>query len=341
MIVSVLTDIAVGGTFLSWSLHFLNGDIEYYDHELQEFKELTKNPLTQFNAHGFRANQICFTGQSHDIFDDAIKKFQSYPTHLHVMYMHQLTDRIKSSISVNGTKFAISKLQNVADKSIILFMNPKNSLYNWSFYVREASYKFNDVSIRNTSNQEQLEDFITYFFNDSLNNWNTDFIKMPVWEQREFIALNIRPYEFPDNLLSLIDDNITGIKIDTFDFYENGINTIESIFNYLGLQINSIRFKQWIPIYLEWQKLQLPRASFAKNLSQIIDDILVGKSTDLSLYLPDLVRESVILHELLYKYNLNIKGYGVKTFTNTKQIHDLLETNTIHCLDNIYGVANK
>ena len=42
----------------------------------------------------------------------------------------------------------------------------------------------------------------------------------------------------------------------------------------------------------------------------------------------DIIQEAFIQHELIYKHNLNLKTWQLEKFTNTQQLHNLLETNT-------------
>ena len=55
--IAILTDPGIGGTFLSWSLHFLAGHNRYYHAQTDSYCDLTDNPLTGGNSHNFLPNQ--------------------------------------------------------------------------------------------------------------------------------------------------------------------------------------------------------------------------------------------------------------------------------------------
>ena len=57
MIIGIIADGNKGGTFLSWTLHYLAGHKEYFSCQDGKFIELPTNILTDVNAHGFQPNQ--------------------------------------------------------------------------------------------------------------------------------------------------------------------------------------------------------------------------------------------------------------------------------------------
>ena len=48
---------------------------------------------------------------------------------------------------------------------------------------------------------------------------------------------------------------------------------------------------------------------------------------DLEKFNLDLMQEAAIQRELIYNYSLNLKTWQLEKFTNTKQLHGLLEPN--------------
>ena len=48
---------------------------------------------------------------------------------------------------------------------------------------------------------------------------------------------------------------------------------------------------------------------------------------DLEKFNLDLMQEAAIQRELIYNYSLNLKTWQLEKFTNTKQLHNLLEPN--------------
>jgi hypothetical protein len=49
---------------------------------------------------------------------------------------------------------------------------------------------------------------------------------------------------------------------------------------------------------------------------------------DLTRFNLDLMQEACIQHHLIYNYNLNFKTWQLEKFSDTKQLHSLLELNT-------------
>jgi hypothetical protein len=84
----VLTDPAVGGTFLTWSLHFLAGHAQHYSAVSNKWADLPGNPLTLENAHGFVPNQPLTLDQFNLIYSSLLTEpeidfhtiyYQTYP----------------------------------------------------------------------------------------------------------------------------------------------------------------------------------------------------------------------------------------------------------------------
>ena len=70
---------------------------------------------------------------------------------------------------------------------------------------------------------------------------------------------------------------------------------------------------------------------FVAYFDKIINYIIEGYELNLDKFNLDLVQEAAIQHELIYKHNLNLKTWQLTKFTNTRQLHNLLEPN-IHPL---------
>lgn len=341
MIVGVLTDIATGGTFLSWSIHFLKNDREYYRCDPSKWTSLPMNPLTKKNAHLFKPNQICYTSE-HGLLEKQLTELKAIDcNNLQIYYIHPLTDKNTGHLCKLSTTSSVNMIQNVADKTIVLSLDPTHSFYYYHANFREFGLKFSNLSVKNQTNEEQINEFYNYYFSESIDLWGKSLEHMTIWDLREFYALNIRPYEMPSDINQFIDNNNKPLAIDAFEFYRFGENTMRKIFNFLELEITPTRLNEWRPVYKQWQTFHRDKVQFTLEFDQIIENIISGNTMDLSVYKLDIIKESVILHELLYKHNLNIRGYQVEKFVNTKQIHSLLETNTIHNVNDIYGVLNK
>ena len=98
---------------------------------------------------------------------------------------------------------------------------------------------------------------------------------------------------------------------------------------FIDIPINSKRYEKWLIVYAQWKQIHTKRIMWCWYFDTIIEYILKGYSMDLERFDLDLYQEAVIQHVLIYKYGLNLKTFELYKFTNTKQLHDLLEP-TLH-----------
>ena len=88
-LIAVLTDPGKGGTFLTWSLHYLAGHTHYFNTRTNNWNELTNNPLTNVNAHNFQANQV---NEYKNLNSVLTKLSKCKTTDFHTVYMHNLLE---------------------------------------------------------------------------------------------------------------------------------------------------------------------------------------------------------------------------------------------------------
>ena len=156
--------------------------------------------------------------------------------------------------------------------------------------------------------------------------WN-DLELTDVWDKREFIALNINN----KNVLS-INDIITDYDnnfytLNCMDLFNTFDTSVYKLFDYLELSIDLARFEKWLLVYNNWKKVHYSRLQFTWYFDTIIHNIINGKSMDLEKFNLDLMQEAAIQRALIYNYSLNLKTWQLEKFTNTKQLHNLLEPN--------------
>jgi hypothetical protein len=193
-------------------------------------------------------------------------------------------------------------------------------------------------TILGESVDEVKKDVLNIFFNTKDNiGWGDKFNNLPIWDQREFIALNIRPY---DRTTLDYDQKINFSKphfyLDSMDWWLNGEDKILEILSYLKLKLNTARYKKWIKVYRTWQKKQLKILNFCWNLDYICNSIVNNHYLDISSYNISMWEEAIIQHIMIYKYNLNFKSWQLDKFpSNTQDLHKLLEPN-IHATDILY-----
>lgn len=321
--IAVLTDPSVGGTFLTWSLHYLAGHEKYYHVASNSWVNVPANPLTDKNSHGFKANQPI----SADAFNLIHPKLINTPTdNFHTIYFHNFSG---SSVSADDNiKKAIFNL--ACNRTIVLSLDYKHRLYARSYKMRaDAVRSWHDPLKKITNSKEAFDDLISYFFQESLDTWNKLSLT-EIWDQREFLALNLST----DSNVSIVPNVDLSQEIyvlDTMELWNTFDVTVDNLFKYLDIDINEDRRVLWNIVYNKWRKIHYNKMLFVWNFDKIIDYIIKGNNLDLTRFNLDIVQEAAIQHELIYKHNLNLKTWQLEKFTNTKQLHQLLEPN-IHNL---------
>jgi hypothetical protein len=323
--VLILTDPGVGGTFLTWSLHYLAGHTEYFRARSNSWVELVSDPVTDINAHKFLPTQPATVNEVREF----LKRLLCADTAgFHSFYFHNLHDQDDWSLSAHQPTIDVVK-DILPEFSKVVIVNNTHPLYHISFNSRTLIRKFCNPQESNLTFEEQHNDFVEYFFKDSLTNWQEKNLN-DRWDRREFLALNFRPYQ-QTNMISNVDLKQPHYLLNTFELYNLLDQTIDQLFNFLEIKIDKTRRTHWIEIYNKWKKLHIKRLKFVWYFDTIVDYIVNGYHMDLLNFDLDLMQEATIQHSLIYKHNLNLKTFQLEKFINTKQLHNLLEPN-IHSL---------
>lgn len=333
----ILTDPVVGGTFLTWSLHYLAGHKNYFNAEINSWISMPDDPTTDINAHLFISNQPNEINQAQDML---ITLKNTDTSDFHTMYFHNLIDEISSlDFGFNmgdrhqpSAEFISSIIPEF--KKIIILSN-SYPLYECSSRFRLLIKKWSDCNKINLSNEEQLLDYIEYFFADSYKIWQEQNLNN-IWDQREFLALNIQPFSIRRISLN-VDLTVPHYSFNSFELFTMFDQTVDQLFDFLQIKIDSARKSHWNNVYNKWKKVHFNRLSFAVYFDTIIDYIISGNNMDLVRFDLDLLQEAAIQHYLIYKHNLNLKTWQLEKFTNTNQLHNLLEPN-LHILKSTYPI---
>jgi hypothetical protein len=322
-IISIITDPGAGGTFLTWTLHYLAGHDFHFNTQTSSWEKIPDNPIEGQTAHVFRANQY---GKKNEIYHCIDQLNNTKTDKFHSIYFHNLRITNKDQLGFSlDTQLAVAKAQNHTNKIIVLSNQQKNYLCTVSLNGRKLTHKFAEPHLRNNSFDEQHEDFINYFFKESLTFWNQKEL-INVWDRREFLALNVSPF-LSVSILPYIDRTLTNYELDCVELYTIFDSTVDNLFNYLDIKINQERKKSWLLVYNEWKKIHHDKLNFLWYFDKIIESVLNGYYIDLARFNLDLLQEACIQHELIYKHNLNLKTWKLDKFNNTQQLHRLLEKN--------------
>ena len=337
---------SVGCTFLDWSIHYLSGSTKFYNVE-SGWSDLVSNPVSSVNAHSHPKNHPNGVELTTEVISRLTTVKHSGISSFYPIPMHEESVAEKINIPINQpSDFYNDKILQYQQQDYANIWQ-KSAISNIAIvYVKLTSDCLYTQSVRqfdrNVPNQidqphttkEVHSAFLNIFFKDSQLKWSglTD-----VWEQREFIALNIRPYYY-NTIDKCIDFSTPHYYVDARELWYNGKNTLINIMQYLDLTVDADRLESWLPIYYEWQQKQLNILKFSWNIDHICNCIINNHYYDISSYNLDLWHEAILQHILIYKHGVTFKSWGLATLpTNTQELYQLLEPN-IHPVEDIYGM---
>lgn len=321
-IFAIITDPGKGGTFLNWSLHFLAGHRKYFSASNKQWVKIPASPLQQnLNAHNFTPNQPINTQQYFLL----TQSLQEPTSQFHSIYFHNFDPRQTTD---NDMFNAVDHVHNISQKTILVYNAKRNCLYDQKYQGRVLMSEFENWD-------QQHEHFVNSFFSKDSQIWKDQNLN-EIWDKREFLALNLRPFE-SQSISQYFKPTMNYYSLDAEDLWTCFDETVKDLFAWLEIDIVEHRYKKWIKIYQEWKKFHSSRLRFCWYFDKIIQNIVQGTSMNLDRFDLDLVQEAVIQHVLIYKYNLNLKTWGLEKFHNTLQLHSLLEKNS-HTL-NYQGIT--
>ena len=340
---------SIGGTFLDWSIHYLAGETQFYNVDLG-WIELTSSPLTNSNSHNHKKNHPL--GAEATV--NAIQSLRKIEVNETLSIYAFVADR-EIVANAAGISNEISNNELIIEsqqKDYANLLNHCEANHIPVVYISFTSDPIFYQSIRVfdrwisgtmltktevLTNSEFRNDFLNTYFSNSLQEWHKLELNS-LWDDREFIALNIRPYDIIE-MDKFVDYTVSHYYLDAKELFYNGKNTLIDIMQYLGIKINEERLIAWLPIYLKWQQTQLDILKFSWNIDHICDCIVNNKYYDISIYKLDLWHEAIIQHIMIYKYGLNFKTWGLEKFpNNTQDLYILLEPNIYHDVEDIYGM---
>jgi hypothetical protein len=325
-IVCSLSTLNVGCTFVDWSIHFLSGKDQYYSFEKQTWIPLVPNPLTEYNAHGHARNHpiglensTIMLQQAKNMSNDGLYSMYPFVTpginHIvNQMPINDMHDKEKFNRKINEWKqheFSDIVELCINQANVIFIHNDKTA--NWYYYVDHI----------------RADDDVPHSMNVKSNGVEN------TWDIRERLALDMR-FLNPDdcNIEDAADFSKCHFRASTSDLWCRGVELFQQIMLYLDLQINPVRWNQWIPIYHAWAQKPLSLMHFGDNFDDTIKCIVNGWHKALPEF--TLEQEVMIQHALIYRHNLNFKTWQLEKFPrNTIELHKLLEPN-IHTLVHTY-----
>lgn len=312
--IAVITDPAMGGSFLSWTIHYLSGKDQSYSATAKDWINLPSNPVTESNAHKFDTNQV----YNLKITQTTIEQLSSLDDKNQTIYCHP------SPFVLNQNKDFFDLLSSSADKVVLLTLNSQFKLYYSRYKPRGDKHpSYLNRSIILTNPDDMINDSIEYYHADLKKQWGEQRL-VNVWDRREFFALavKLRNPEFVD---SYFDWDIPHYRIDSLDMWTMFEHNLTSLFEYLEIDLVEERYPSWLDIYNQWKKLHSIRMRFCCYYDTIIEYTIRGRDFDLTHLELDIMQEAFILRGLMFRHRLKLKSWQLKKFVNTRQLHELLE----------------
>lgn len=337
--------LSVGCTFLDWSIHFLSGQTDFFKVNLvtdhSDYIPLSLNPLDKTNAHGHKKNHPSGSLKSQSTIKHLQKQpgltsFYPFPLHLEQVAKHlgidinTMTQQQWQSIRdyqvldynqllreshASGAKIVVVAV----DEQIPLYLLTTRSLDRMPFEPRAAK-----------SSDDMKQQIDQVFFSDSTNTWHTLNLTN-TWDQRERQALCSRPFDTQKPKIAL---PFAHYWLHCQSWWYNGHEEITKIMSWLQLPVIPERSRAWLPIYRDWQQVQINAMQFQHNYKHIVDSVVNNWFYNIDLTFD---QEVVIQHCLIYQHGLNLKTWQLEKFpSNTQDLHKLLEPN-IHPVTDIYA----
>ena len=331
---------SVGCTFLDWSINYLSGQDKILNQRLG-WIDLVDNPVEKINAHGHKKNHPSGLEQTTNCVN-----FLQQHSEFATMYPIPLSpNKAATELGKNISNIdqedwiKISDYTNVEynqmlhwlddqKAKIIVVATDKTSPLYITANIRSHDLLFH-VEKTPESVQEIRDSKDHVFFKDSVSTWGRLGL-INLWDVRERLALDSRPFHITSELLNL---SFNHFWIDSRDLWFNGNKKITEILNWADIDIDQSRVNQWTEVYKQWQSIQISSLEFQFNYQHMVDCVVNGWSYPINLTFD---QEVVIQHCLIYQHNLNLKTWQLEKFpSNTNQLHELLESN-IHPVAKIY-----
>jgi hypothetical protein len=317
----IITDPAVGGTFVSWSVEYLAGHDVTYSVEQNAYIPIVDNPVQEHNAHIYKPNQYDLASDVDNAISCLTNLQDANDRKIDLIYVHPY---FWSEDKHNDWFNAVDKITESNRPIVIVKMTTPYLLYHGVDRKRgPADFQRGLYTKHNTSIDINISEFFAY---DSIKWEELNLTNQ--YDKREFLALNLRPFDTKiyNNMFKTHPTNKI-LSLCAIDVWQMLDITIYDIMDFLNIEINQDRYKKWHNVYNEWKKLHTKRIMWCWYYDQIIEYIINGYDMDLTRFDLDLVQESTIQHTMIFKHGLNFKTFNLDTFTNTKQLHDLLEPN--------------
>jgi len=339
---------SLGCTFVDWSIHFLSGQSKYYNVSLNQWTDLTHNPITKLNAHGHLKNHPTGSEQ----FKLELEKFDSLPSDaIYSTYPARLMPgEVAKRLNLDTNNFESTDVfqqvkQQTAEDYAKIFDICKDTQTDIIYVAHDPRVVLYSRNVRNLetffgliddkpNSEDEHYDLMDNLFNKSSQHAFQKLQLIDIWDKRERLALNARPFDYKHFHFDFNHQH-PHLWINCQDLWARTEIVIKKVMSYLKLEIDAHRFDAWLPICNAWQTKQLGLLDFCYNQPHIVEAIVNNLYYEINLTFD---QEVIIQHCLIYQHGLNLKTWQLEKFpSNTQDLHKLLEPN-IHSVDNIYNI---
>lgn len=311
MIAGLLAPGGSGGTFFDWSLHYLAGDAQHLvlnllnDHPDRSVQQIwvtvPDDPLNSLTAHGHKKTHPDTMSTASIFFDVWREKPQQD------LFSFYFVDRMGPGI------------ESTCHRDIAL-ANADVRFFSFRFDATDLDHLF-------ALQIEKIQGLWLRYLSQTAGNRKPDDI--PIWEQRELIAL----YYFESVRNQTVSGNLDGVQnhlwVDWKHFIDDFDDCVISLLEWLDISVAQDRWHHWLNIYHLWQKT-LSR-EFFQCLPEILHNITNNVDYDLSRFNMTTAKEIVIERLLIEKHGVCLRSYGQMCMpNNTQGWHALLEPNIYH-----------
>jgi hypothetical protein len=316
-----------GGHFIDWSIRYVSGNLVT---DIQ-------HPAAQKNWHQHTA----IIAHGYDQFILKVNKINSSENNkFENIYISMLTapDAIKQLFNIEFEAASVEQREIAKQHAI----DDYKKIFNWCQERNIAPVLFD----------YHIDDHLSIFYNNRwIHDWNnntydnidqyidqytkTFFSSTPdfgpdIWDRREKLALILKFTNPIQNLTNLYNDQLPHLYYNTDDVWNNFEPCLEEILTVLEISIDPSKWDQWQEFYKLWRTVHSPM--FSRNIDKIVKNIVHNKYMCLKRFKINFIMEVMIQQQLIEKYNLNLKTWGLAKFPdNTQDLHKLLEVN-IHAI---------
>jgi hypothetical protein len=324
-IVSIIGASGIGCTFADWSVQFLSGQSRYFQAETAQWKQLPDNPVGEFNAHHHPKNHplglhACLT---------TLNLFEQTPGEVFSVYLGGSSrESIAEELGISDVYKDHAQIDSYLKTELAEIWKQYNDRGARNVYIRaDHEFSLRTLTTRSipdpTAKVDAYLNKTTNFYNGFFPHRNFD--QLPAWDQRELLALDMRPHKI-FSVLDKIDLSLPHCFIDGQEWVTQGELAMTKIMEFCDLPVLSDRLEAWRPVYHQWQRIQAKPMSFAFRFEHIVKSVVNGWYCPIDLTFH---QEAAVQHSLIFDYGLNLRNWGLTKFPdNTQKLHKLLEANT-------------